>query len=311
MARQLDSDGAGSPLATALRHAKSITALTLLGAALGGAGGFLLPVSYGAETRLAVGAGSDSAYAIAGYPIAARELAQNYSRWVQNNATDGTWSPQGVTSVGATPIPESGVIRIETRADDEPAAVAGADAVADELLGAADRIGTQRDAEAALAEFQELATDVAAAQARVSLAESAFGRSPTQANANALATARTALAEAQLVQGAQGDRYRRLVGDPVAVSQLTRISPAAPKGDDRASNIMLGATAGGGVGLIAAFCIAAVRDLRRSRRSVAVPAHLREGEVREGGGLENDAHGSGARSEAEGEKVHGAATGGR
>lgn len=267
MARQLDSDGTGSPLATAVRHAKPIAAVTLLGVVAGGAAGFALPVSYGAETRLAVGAGSDSAYAIAGFPIAARELAQNYSRWVQNNATDGTWSPEGVTSVSATPIPESGVIRVETRADDEATAVAGADAVAEALLKAADEVGAQRDAAAALSEYQKLTAGVTAAQAEVSLAESAFGRSSTTANARALANARAALSEAQLLQGAQGDRYRRLIGDPVAVSQLAHISPAAGTGEDRSSNILLGTTAGGGLGLILAFCVAALRDFRPGRAS--------------------------------------------
>ncbi|MDO5699032.1 MAG: hypothetical protein Q4G51_13770 [Dermatophilus congolensis] len=265
MARQLDSDGTGSPLATALRHAKLLSATTLLGIAAGGAAGYALPVSYSAETRVAVGAGSDSAYAIAGYPVAARELAQNYSRWVQNNAVDGTWAPEGVNSVSATPIPESGVIRVEASSPDEAKAVAGADAVAQELLGAAKTVGAQRDAAAALQEYQKLATGVAEAQTAVSLAESAFGRSSTGANARELAAARGALAEAQLIQGAQGDRYRRLVGDPVAVSQLTQISPAASTGDNRNSNIAFGAAAGGGLGLILAFCLAAVGDLRSGR----------------------------------------------
>lgn len=273
MARQLDSDGTGSPLATAARHWKSMVAGTLVGGLLGAGAGFLLPVEHTAEARLAVAAGNDSAFAVAGFPVAVRDLAQNYARWVQNNTTDGEWAQPNATSVSATPIPESGVIRVEATSPDADDAVAAADNVAQKLQDEVDQVTAGAQPEAALQEYRKLAPQVSAAWAAVSVAESAFGRSPSAANAAALAEARAGLAEAQLIQDAQGDRYRRLVADPVSVSQLTEIAPAAPAGNDRSSNIAFGGALGGGIGLLLTFLLAALRDWRgRGRREESATA---------------------------------------
>lgn len=270
MSRQLDSDGTASPIATAAHHWKTLAAGTVIGGLLGAGIGLAMPVTHTAEARLAVAAGSDSAFAIAGFPLAARDLAQNYARWVQNNTSDGNWAQPDTTSITATPIPESGVIRIETESPDPQAAVAAADNVSEQLKAQVDGVTATAQPEAALQEYRELAPQVAEAWAQVSVAESAFADSASAANAQALAQARAALAEAQLIQDAQGDRYRRLVSDPVSVSQLTVIAPAAATGDDRSSNIMFGVTAGAGLGLLIAFLVAALRDWRnRPRRRAA------------------------------------------
>ena len=105
----------GSALRSLRRYWIAAVLLTLLTSAAGVSIALNRPPTYTAEARLAVGPDSNSAYSIAGFPTAARDLAANYARWVQNNATSGTWAPEGVSSVTASPIPESGVIRIETQ----------------------------------------------------------------------------------------------------------------------------------------------------------------------------------------------------
>lgn len=272
MSIQLDSDGTGSPIASAIAHWRLLVAGTALGALVGGAAGFLIPTTYSAEARLAVGAGNSSAYAIAGYPTAARELAQNYSRWVQNNAADGTWSHPGVSNVAVTPIPDSGVIRIETKAADSPTAVQGAAHIADQLLATVGDVEKSQNAEAALAEYRKLTPAVATAQAEASMAESTFGRTPTPTNARAVAAARSKLSETILIRDAAGDRYRRLAADPSSVSQLTTISHAAETGDDGAANVGVGVGAGAGLGLLVAFVTGALNDARRGRRRAGLSA---------------------------------------
>lgn len=278
MAQQLDSDGTSSPLASAARHWKLLAGATVLGAVVGGGVGLALPVQYTAETRLAVGAGNDSAYAVAGYPLAARDLAQNYARWVTTGAADGSWNQPDVTEIAANPIPESGVIRLEATSPDENAAVAGAAAVSEQLQQTVDEVMASAQPDTALQEFRKLSPQVIRAQSAVSAAENRFGRSPTAANADALAEARAVLAEAELIQGAQGDRYRRMVSDPVSVSQLTEIAPAASMGSNRDTNIQVGAAGGAGIGLIGAFIAGALRDFRgrRTRRNGVVKEDVKE-----------------------------------
>ncbi|STD04889.1 Capsular polysaccharide biosynthesis protein [Dermatophilus congolensis] len=269
MAQQLDSDGTGSPLATAVRHWKLLVAATLVGGVAGGAVGAVMPGEYTAETRLAVAAGSDNAYAIAGFPVAARDLASNYARFVTNGASDGSWSQPGVSKITATPIPESGVIRVSATSRDEKAAMQGAEAVAKKLLSTVDAAMSTQKPQAALQEYRKLAPQVSKAWAQVSVAESTFGKKPNAENAQALAQARAVLAEAQLIQNAQGDKYRQRVAEPSPVSQLQVIAAPSSLGTNSSSKVAFGAAAGAGVGLIVAFGVVAVRDLRgvRSRRS--------------------------------------------
>ncbi|WP_313021416.1 hypothetical protein [Mobilicoccus sp.] len=267
---RLDAPG---PLTSALHRWRLTVSLALVGLLLGLGAAWLAPVGYRAEARLAVAPDSDNAYAIAGFPLASRDLAANYARWVQNNATSGEWATPGVTSLEATPVPETAVIRIETQSPDQAAAVAGAQKVADHLVAVAKETQGQRDPQKAYASFQELAPKVAAAQAAVSEAESAYGRvrgsgsDATVAKATReLNDARTKLAELQLIQEGNGELYKRLYADTMGISQLKVISPAAATGDGVTSRLQRWGLLGLGAGLALGVALASLRDRRARRR---------------------------------------------
>lgn len=211
---------ASTPVGSTLRH----WPLTLLLAVSGLVAGLLIgnsaPVTYRSEARLAVGPGSNSAYVIAGYPLAARDLAANYSRWVQNNARSGVWAVPGLTALSASPIPDSAVIRVEAEAEDPQLATKGAHLVAKRLVTVVGEQQRKNDPQRAFAQFQKLAPAVANAQAQLDSARTSKQKHD----------ARVRLATAQLARDAQGDLYRRLSSDPQAVSQLVVIAPRPRSG---------------------------------------------------------------------------------
>ncbi|HYO19671.1 MAG TPA: hypothetical protein VES02_13515 [Dermatophilaceae bacterium] len=234
------------------RYWKTSLALSLAGLLAGLAVAFNTPISYRAEARLAVGPVSNSAYVIAGYPLAARDLAANYSRWVENNGHDGTWTAPGVTSITASPIPDSGVIRLEAEGRTAEQAVAGAQAAADRLVTLVGNEQDKVDPRLAYAQYVKLAPKVAGAQAAVENARSDRER----------IRSRVTLASLQLQRDAYAERYRRQFSDPQNVSRLKPISPAASVGDDRTANLIRFGLLGLGTGLFLALLTASARGRR-------------------------------------------------
>lgn len=261
-----------SPLTSLRRHWLLGAVLALLGMACGVGIGLLLPATYTAEARLAVAPNRNSAYTISGFPLAAAELAANYSRWVQNNAADGSWRPAGVDSVVASPIPDSAVVRIETTSRDETAAVAGAAEVAAKLEATVQEAQGRNNPDNAYKAFSDRAAEVAAAQTKVDAARTAYQRAlgagsaaQIQATQRALNTALTEHSTVQLRQDGDADLYRRLYADPQGISQLKRISEASSLGGDRRSMIQRGAVVGLVLGLALALVAATLADRRRVR----------------------------------------------
>ena len=110
--------------------------LVILGAAAGaGAGIALLGDRVVAESRLVVGDQTIRAQSVPGYALATHQLAVTYSRLVDSDAVTAA-VPEGVEA-DASPIPDSAVVRVRAGATDEGAAIAGADAVAQALVTAA------------------------------------------------------------------------------------------------------------------------------------------------------------------------------
>lgn len=272
-------DTAPGPLTSLARHWLLTLVLAALGLGLGLSVAVLTPVTYTASARLAVAPNTNNAYTIPGFPQAARDLAADYARWVQNNATDATWRPAGVTAVSSSPIPESGVILIETQAGDAQAAVTGAQQVADRLAAVVNEAQTSRDPRRAYTNFANMAPKVAAAEAKVSDAESSLGRlmgsrasaSSQKAARDALVKARTELSLIQLQQSANSELYRRLYADTTGISQLKVIAPAAEAGDDRRSLLqrwgLLGLAGGLGLALVVATGLDRLRTRRVGARS--------------------------------------------
>jgi len=114
-------------------------------AIVGAAAGFGLSTThqtqFTAEARLAVGSNSLQAYQVAGFAVASEALAANYARFVSGSpatsqALDDALQARvkEITSIDASPIPDSNVIRIEAGPPSADVARVAADAVAKSLL---------------------------------------------------------------------------------------------------------------------------------------------------------------------------------
>lgn len=271
MSARSEYDAPVGPLTSVLRHPFLVGTCLVLGLLLGLGAAWMLPKTYTAETRVAVVPANNNAYTIAGYPVGARELAADYSRWVQNRATDGSWAPDGVTGVSASPIPDSAVIRIETEGTDQDSATKGATQVGETLMRTVKDAGAQHDPQSAYKEYQAWTPKTAEARAAVADAERAYGRATGEAArdtaGDALAKAQAALAEAQLQQDAAGDLYRKLFVDAAGNSTLEVVAPAAGHGDPLRGAMMRYGLVGLGAGGLLGLLLAVLADRRRLRRS--------------------------------------------
>jgi len=118
------------------KQARSL-ALVAAGAVLGVTWWLIAPTAYTAEARLAVGEQSLSAVQVPGYVSATQSLASDYARYVQDSTglrEELRVDSGDVTSISASPIPESSIIRVEVQARTAAAAAGAANAVADRLL---------------------------------------------------------------------------------------------------------------------------------------------------------------------------------
>ncbi len=271
------------PLTSVLRHPVLVSLCLLLGLLLGLGTAWMMPRTFMAETRVAVVPSNNNAYTIAGYPVGARELAADYARWVQNRAKDGSWAPEGVTGVTASPIPDSAVIRIETEGTTQAAATTGAEQIADTLMHTVEQAGGQHDPENAYKEFQALTPKTAEARSAVQEAERAYGSATgtaaKEAASKALAKAQTALAEAQLKQDAAGDLYRRLFVDTAGNSTLDIVAPASGQGDPLRSAMMRFGLVGLGAGGLLGLLLAVLLDRQRSSQEAGRGRGRRRREV--------------------------------
>ncbi|GAB47018.1 hypothetical protein [Mobilicoccus pelagius] len=269
-------EDAVGPLTSVLRHPALMAVCLVLGLLLGVGAALVMPRTYGAEARVAVVPADTSAYTIAGYPVGARELAADYSRWIRNEVAAGSWKVGDGATVAASPIPESAVIRIEAQAGSAEEATRAATQAADTLMTKVGEARKGHDPQSAYAAFTSIAPKVAAARAAASEAETEYSRAVGgEKSAASVKSARarwqkaqTELAELQLKQEAAGELYRRQYVDTQGNSTLEVISPAASTGDGLRSALLryglLGLGAGGLLGLL----LSVMRDRRRPRSKV-------------------------------------------
>lgn len=267
---------AGTPLNALKRNWVTVVTIALLGALLGGVLGFLIKPTYTAEARVAVGAGNLSSGAIAGFPIAAAQLASNYARYVNDNGVAGSDVPHGVT-VGASQIPESNVIRVEARSTDEDAAVRAAQSTAQELIdrvngtagGADNPSDTQTELDRAADAWGRTQTERSAAEVELSRVRNTPGSSAAAVAAAqaALARANSEDAKAQARRDALSAKLIREVSEGSQAADLVLVREGSIAGSDRISRIqrfaMIGLVAGLGIVTLAVV----LRDRKRSRVS--------------------------------------------
>lgn len=255
---------AGTPLHAIKRHWISVVVITLLGGLLGAAVGFLIKPTYTAESRVAVGAGNLSSGAIAGFPLAAAQLASNYARYVNDNGIAGNNVPEGAT-VGASQIPESNVIRIEAKSTDEQAAVTAAQTTAQELInrvngssnGQDNPSDTQSQLDKAADAWGRTQTEMSAAEVELARARNTPGASAAQIAAaqQALAKAKSEDAKAQARRDSLSQKLIREVSEGSQAADLVLVRDSSVSGSDRSGRIqrfaMIGIIAGLGIATLA------------------------------------------------------------
>lgn len=248
---------------------------------------------YTAEVRAAVGGQDVQAQTIAGFALGAEAVTSNYARYVtasqfaaELKSALGSRVNQ-LTTVTASPVPQSNVLRIITAATDSRTATQAADAVAQALKS---RIQNVRDhdtqVEAALSAYRKLSSDVADAQTRQDAAHSRLaelsGAAGALTNSSARAAAQTEYRDAtseliplQLQLQVAGQTYQTLATRDTSAGNVDIIGVAAVTSSDASARAARYGIAGGAVGFVAAMGLALMLSSRRSSR--ARPASRRRG----------------------------------
>ncbi|WP_226344463.1 hypothetical protein [Agilicoccus flavus] len=262
-----------SPIGSLIRRWPLALGLVLLLGALGALIGSRLPATYTAEARVAVGPGDMSAGAIAGFPQSTRSMAEDYSRWVtQSGFVD---VPAG-TSVSASPVPESNVIRVLAESGSEQEALGGADAAAEALVASVNTAREETDPQATLAQVKQAAAAWAAAKTELDRATTEFSRVNGNRNSTSAQYNRTAAAVTKAQSNAsvleveleaRSEKYKSQIAATSASADLRTIAKAAVISDTGRSSMQRYGVVGAGLGLLLAFVIAVGLDRRRSSRA--------------------------------------------
>ena len=263
---------AAGPLAAWRHHWIVGVVAALLGAALGVGAAFVIPVTYTAEARVAVGSGDLTSGAIAGFPVAASQLASNYARYVNDRGVAATDLPENVT-LSASQIPESNVIRIEVESADPEAARSSANKAAELLVEAVNGTGKTSSPEVA-AVFEEAAKADAAAQTALDAAKHDLDDELGKENPSAskvkrlrsdVTDAAAKAANTSLTANALRQRYTNLVVSASTAANLQLIRTAEGLESNRTSLLarlgLAGLAGGAAVGLI----LAVILERRRTR----------------------------------------------
>lgn len=286
--------GHGSALTSLRRYWSVAVIVALLTTVLGIGLAATRQVVYTAETRLAIGKGAMSALNIPGYPTAAKEMAANYSRWVTDQGTSGIKPPAGTLSLGASPIPESSIIRIEATATDPDVAMRASQTAADALTAEVNKARAENDPAQVMKDIVAHAPALSKAQAGAAGNLGKYNRDlgnkaaadVIAADLEEFAKTDTLRAQLQAEQDARLDKYRRLVSQNSTEADLRSVGQGAQiVGNDRNSTVQRGAMLGLGAGLLLALLVTSVVDRRRRERQAPGDsgADARRGLAHEGG----------------------------
>lgn len=244
------------------KHSRLIAVTVLSAGLLGAVLGLLRSPTYTAEARLAVGSGAMSDLNIPGFPTASADMAANYARWVNAAGLSGAKLPDSVSSVTASPFPESNVIRIEAQAKRGQAAREAARTTAQLLLREVNRVSQANDTDELLSEVERraaVAADAVVERDRAqtelqTLREVGAATSEVEAARQELLRITSRAARAELVLSGLQDRYRRLVSTQSTESQLSLIGDGAQVvGSDRWSVVQRFILLGAGLGVFLAL----------------------------------------------------------
>lgn len=272
-----------SPLVALKRHWKIGVALTLAGAFAGAAVGLVLPASYTAESRIAVGSNDLTALAIPGYAFAAGELAASTARYVDNSQALGALEPVlgedagEVSVVTASPIPQSNIIRVEVTASSTPVAVRATEVLTDYLIEQASRVNSSSDADELLQQLTELSLEVAETSVALDRASTEAGSTTSVLPPSEAAVAQVVDLTAQLTvlqarQAALQAQYEDAVTADGLEYQLVTVAEAAPSMDSASSQVQRYGLLGLVAGLLAGGLASVLLERRRTTDAEVGPA---------------------------------------
>lgn len=257
-------------------HWRPAAAVTLAGALLGALVGFLLPVTYTAESRVAVGMGDLTSGAIAGFPTAAETLASNYARYVNDTGVTTGSVPEGV-ELAASNIPESNVLRIEASAPTPEVATQVAGDTANTLVTTVNENDAVRNAEATLQRYRDAQNELRTAtsvfntyDAEVARLEGTPGvaRETLEGARGQLNSAITTRETIQAQVDGLRALYIRQVSEDSEAANLVLVREASVVSTSRSGAVQRGALLGTVIGALAGLALANAR----ARRPAAAPA---------------------------------------
>lgn len=262
--------GATRPFESWRRHWVLGTLMILLFGAVGIGAGLLTPVTWTAESRVAVGSGDLTSGAVAGFPLAASQLASNYARYVNDSGVAGNPVP-GNVELSASQIPDSNVIRIEATSTDPNAAKAAANDTAQKLMDAVNNTGTPT-VDQIYSDFTKAADDTAKAESAVSAAQRALdvlinkdASKGSISDARDKVTAATAkAAKTGLVSDSLRQKYMSMVaGSSTTAAKLMLARTADTLSSNRTSLVSRYGLVGLAVGAVVGLLLAVGLDRRR------------------------------------------------
>jgi|tagenome__1003787_1003787.scaffolds.fasta_scaffold20628138_2 capsular polysaccharide biosynthesis protein len=238
---------------------------------LGGLLGYLRTPTYTATAQLSVGQLTITDPAAIGSVIqATQQLASVYSRAIDANSVQQdvlrrAGRDASGSSLGATPLPQSPLIKVTAKSSSESKAVRVANAGAQALIGYAQRFTRSGNVTVLFTRFRAAALKVAQLQHVVDRATRAFQGSPTDANKRELDRAQADLEGAQVERDALKLSYQSNQQTVRSAPALQTFSVAAGASNDRWSKMQLLLL----LGLIAGVAVGAALTTARLNRRVA------------------------------------------
>ncbi|ROP26749.1 hypothetical protein [Pseudokineococcus lusitanus] len=160
----------GGALGAVRRRPAATAAIAAGGLAVGAVVGLALPDEYTAETRLAVGADDVRALSIPGYALGVEQIAASAARYLGDTQArgqlEGLLGPDAVdvSSVSASPIPDSSILRVEAVAGTEDVALRAASVIRDELVDRSAEVNSAADPDATLQALGDVSRRLATAE---------------------------------------------------------------------------------------------------------------------------------------------------
>lgn len=263
---------------SAARHWVMVAVAAVVGLAFGIGTGALVAPTYTATAKLIVGKSLNltNTAAIAGFPSAEAQLAQDYARLAGSPSFDTDMQSklgrpvQG--SVTASQVAASPVIEVYGYSHSQAGATKLADAGSAALVDAINTVNQQTGSanQSLLNQYQAQALVLEQAKQNVASLQFQLDNSSGAARAalvQQVAQAQAAVTTEQFKLNALGNQYQASFNPNLAIqSAVSTLGGAAPQGGNRTTHIEIGAIAGLVSGIVLGLGVAAVVDVRADRR---------------------------------------------